>query len=127
MHCCEFCHIQFTPRNQVKNPRACVTEKCQMLRQRDNEKTWKQKHLDQYDKEYHEIQRDKRDKEIEDILNSILKCIEVGIKFLGQKIEFENFKVYFTTFIFQLGIRQINKFWNSKEPFNINDVKEKIT
>jgi hypothetical protein len=127
MHCCEFCHIQFTPRNQVKNPRACVTEKCQKLRQRDNEKTWKQKHLDQYDKEYHEIQRDKRDKEIEDILNSILKCIEVGINFLGQKIEFQNFKVYFTTFIFKLGIRQINKFWNSKEPFNINNVKEQIT
>ncbi|MDD4973678.1 MAG: hypothetical protein PHY93_04975 [Bacteriovorax sp.] len=91
MHCYEFCHIQFTPRNQVKNPRACLTEKCQPLRQRDNEKTWKQKHLDQYDKEYHEIQRDKRTIEIEDILKSLLECLRAGARFLDKNIEFKNF------------------------------------
>ena len=96
-------------------------------RQRDNEKTWKQKHLAEYDKEYHEIQRNKRNKEIEDILNSLFKCIEIGSKFLAKKIEFENLKAHFTTFIFKLGIRKINKFWNSTEPFNINGLDDKIT
>ena len=127
MHSCEFCYCQFIPRNQVKKPRACFEEECQNKRQRDNEKAWKQKHLSEYDKEYHVIQRDKRAKEILDILNSILKCIEVGIKFLGQKIEIENFRAHFKIFIFKLGIRQINKFWNLPEPFNINDVEKKIT
>jgi hypothetical protein len=127
MHCCEFCYCQFTPRNQVKNPRACFEKGCQKKRQRDNEKTWKQKHLAEYDKEYHEIQRNKRNKEIEDILNSLFKCIEIGSKFLAKKIEFENLKAHFTTFIFKLGIRKINKFWNSTEPFNINGLDDKIT
>ena len=127
MHYCEFCHIQFTPRNQVKNPRACVTEKCQTLRQRDNEKTWKQKHLDQYDKEYHEIQRDKRTREIEDILKSLLECLRAGARFLDKKIEFQNFTAIFSDFIFKLGIRKINKFWFLKEAFNISAVEEKFT
>ncbi|MFA6190691.1 MAG: hypothetical protein WC711_04265 [Candidatus Staskawiczbacteria bacterium] len=127
MHCCEFCHIQFQPRNQVKNPRACLTENCQKLRQRDNEKSWKQKHLEQYDNEYHEIQREKRTKEIEDILKSILDCIKAGIRFFGKNIQFDNFTAHFSSFIFKLGIRKINKFWNLKEALNISDVEEKIT
>lgn len=108
MHKCEFCHIQFTPRNQVKNPRACLTENCQKLRQRDNEKSWKQKHLDQYDKEYHEIQREKRTQEIEDILKSLLDCIKAGIRFFGKNIQFDNFTAHFSYIVFAPYRNQLN-------------------
>jgi len=125
MHNCEFCNIQFIPRNQVKKPRACLAKKCQTLRQRDNEKTWKLKHIDQYDKEYFEIQRDKRAKEIKEILESFLVCLKVGLNFMGKNIEFKIFTTIFSDFIFKLGIRKINKFWPLKEAFNISDLEEK--
>jgi len=90
-------------------------------------KTWKQKHLDQYDKEYYEIQRDKRTKEIEDILKSLLECLRAGARFLDKNIEFQKFTAFFSAFIFKLGIRKINKFWFLKEAFNISEVEEKFT
>ena len=71
-----------------------------MLRRRDNKKAWKQKHLNQYDKEYHEIQRDKRAREIEDILKSLLECPKAGARFLDKKIELQNFTAIFFSFYF---------------------------
>jgi hypothetical protein len=120
VHACEFCHIQFTPRNQVKNPRACLAEKCQTLRQRDNEKTWKQKHLAQYDKEYHEIQRDKRSREVEAILKSVLDCLRTGISFFNLNVKIGQFEANFTPFFLGLGIREINKFWDVDNPLKSN-------
>ena len=72
MHICEFCNNQYTPRKQVKNPRACNKDECQKARQRDNENAWKKRHFDQYDKEYYEIQRDKRFREIQSVLESYM-------------------------------------------------------
>ncbi len=118
MHKCEFCHIEFSPRPQVKNPRACKLDQCQAQRQRSNEKAWKERHSNEYDKEYHSIQRDKRLKAIEKVLESILKCFEVGSKLTGKNIHIDDFKAYFATFIFRLGIRRINKFWNNENPLN---------
>ncbi len=127
MHCCEFCHNQFTPRKQVKKPRACFDKNCQILRQRANEKAWKQKHIDQYDKEYHDIQRAKRLKEIETILKSILEFLNAGAKLFGKKINFDHFKVHFAAYFLRLGIRKINKFWNVEDVFNLGNIEATIT
>ena len=48
MHICEFCNIQYEPRKQVQNPRACNKNECQKARQRKNEKEWKGQHSDEY-------------------------------------------------------------------------------
>ena len=118
MHKCEFCHIEFSPRPQVKNPRACKLDQCQTQRQRSNEKAWKLKHSSEYDKEYHEIQRDKRLKAIEKVLESIMKCFDVGSKLIGKNIQINDFKAHITTFLFSLGIRRINKFWDIENVLN---------
>ena len=118
MHKCEFYHIEFSPRPQVKNPRACKLDQCQVKRQRSNEKAWKDKHSQEYDKEYHETQRDKRSRAIEMVLDTILKCLDIGSKLTGKSIQINDFKAYFTTFLFKLGLRRINKFWNTENTLN---------
>ncbi len=109
---CEFCQIEFQPRPQVKNARACASPTCQQRRQRANEKTWRQKNTHLSSKEYHRVRRQQRLQKIRDIAQSIFKCLEVGARFLNQASAGEA-KLYqfFVDFISSLGLRQINKFW----------------
>ena len=109
MHTCEFCHTQFTPRSQVKTPRACNKDMCQRQRQRDNERSWRERHKHLEDKNYHQIRRHQRRKKIHDIGQLIFKCMAVGREFLGIPIYMENMRTHFIDFLLELGIRRINK------------------
>ena len=112
---CKYCNTLYGPRPQVKNPRACDKESCQMARQRDNEKEWREQHRKNYDKEYQEQQRVVRDDAINDVTNNIIKCLEIGKEFLGSignaNFNLDEFKTILSCFFSNLGIRRINKFW----------------
>jgi hypothetical protein len=108
---CEFCHIEFQPRPQVKNPRACSKVSCQQRRQRMNEKSWREQHTHLSGKDYHRIRRGQRSRKLQAVADSILKCVEVGARFLNQPLDRDLFLKFFNSFISELGIRRANKFW----------------
>ena len=120
MHNCEFCNTQFESRPQVKNPRACSKEICQKKRQRFNEREWHLKNPGYADKKYHQIRREQRKKKLELILQSIMKCLEVGKDFLEINVSVNNFNGILRKFLFELGIRNANKLWIEKSgnPFD---------
>lgn len=111
MHKCEFCFATFNPRPQVKNPRACNKEDCQMKRQRANEQDWHRQHSYNRDKQYHKIRRQQRKANLLHIIDVILECLRVGKELLGKRVEIERFRPSFQEFILELGIRNTNKFW----------------
>ena len=112
MKCCEFCLAEFHPRPQVKNPRACENINCQKVRQRQNEKEWRSKNSEYPGEKYYEIKRVQRIRRIKSVLESLIKCFEVGGKLFGFKIIMEEFSRILEGLLFKLGVRQINKFWN---------------
>ena len=109
---CEFCNTEFTPRPQVKNPRACSN--CQKLRQRSNEKSWRTKHLGIYDSKYHKAKRAVRQLAIRTKVKDVIRCIKVGGTLLGlnlsEEIQQSMIDLFFK-FLSDLGIRHANKFW----------------
>jgi hypothetical protein len=111
---CEFCHCEFEGRPQVKHPRACPKPECQRLRQRTNEREWRERHEGYADARYHSIRRDQRKQRIEAIVEILTKCLSVGKDLLGMKIATEEFKHFLAQFLLRLGVRQINKFWPSE-------------
>ncbi len=119
---CEFCSTLFEPRPQTKNPRACNNNnnQCQRERQRANEREWREKNQSVYDSEYHEIQKDKRAKQIEEAYQLILKCLETGSTFLNQKTNFNEFMKIFYRIFFSLGVKRINKLC---PPDKLNNLK----
>ena len=109
---CEFCNTEFTPRPQVKKPRACSN--CQKLRQKANEKSWRTKHLGIYDRKYHRIKREVRQSEIRTKAKDVIRCIKVGGTLLGVNLSEEiqqSMNELFLKFLSDLGIRRANKFW----------------
>jgi len=108
---CEFCHTEYRPRPQVKNPRACNNHLCQKKRQLANEREWRERHKDLADKEYHRVRREQRRRKLQAISDSILKCLEVGSQFLNRSVDRAALSDIFTAFLFELGIRRANKFW----------------
>ena len=109
---CGFCHTEFTPRPQVKRPRACSS--CQKRRQRENEKAWKQRNLGLYDGKYHRRQRDDRTKEFKARIEQLVRCIEVGSSFLGAVFSDESkaeFKAWLLIAVLGAGVRRANKLW----------------
>lgn len=115
MRTCNYCHTSYSHRPQVTNPQACKKEECQQARQRDNEKRWKEKNKHHYSKDYYELQRDKRSKAISARAKEVMDCLEVGKKLLNKAINLENFNKHFMPIFSQLGIRFINKLWNSED------------
>jgi len=114
---CEFCNSEFSPRPQVKKPRACPN--CQRLRQRANEKAWREKNLGCYDGKYHSAKRDGRKAAIQEKVTDLLRCIEVGGTLLGVPFTKEirdSFQGIFLKFMFTLGIRIVNKVWPVEIP-----------
>ena len=112
---CEFCNTEFTPRPQVKNPRACTN--CQKTRQRANEKSWRNTSLGLYDGKYHQVKRECRKVEIQTKVQDLVRCIEVGGTLLGLALTKEiqaSFQEFFLKFLINLGIRRANKFWPLK-------------
>ena len=105
---CTYCNCTYLPRPQVKNPKACKKNRCQKLRQRDNERSWHQKNRDIYDSKYARIQREIRKVKIKKMIQTIINALAIGLRFNGHDFN-ENFK-NLTLFLSELGIRQLNKF-----------------
>lgn len=104
---CEYCNATFTPREQVKRPRACNNSKCQKMRQRDNEKAWREKNKGLYDKKYYQIKSFERQKNLTTIINKIAEAIVIGFRFEGQDLS-EYFD-YICKLLTSVGIRKLNK------------------
>ncbi len=111
---CEICKEEFTPRPQIKNPRACSKYACQRERQRRNERDWREKNADLYDRIYHQIQKQKREEKMELILNTIMALLEVGQRFHRMYLNLSKARVFFFEILKSLGLRRINKLWISK-------------
>ena len=110
---CEFCHTEYTPRPQVKKPRACT--ECQELRQAANEKAWKDKNVGLYDGEYHRVRRSGRIRKLRAKIENWIRCMEVGGRLLGVPAFLRENRAElasaFLKFLSRLGITHANKFW----------------
>jgi hypothetical protein len=108
---CEFCQCNFEHRPQVKNPRACGKLACQRLRQRTNEREWRDRQPLSPGANYHEIRRGQRTRKIKRIAATLTKCFETGRRFLGLDVSIEVFAKILEVALLDLGLRKINKFW----------------
>jgi hypothetical protein len=109
MHQCEFCHVMFEGRPQVKRPRAC--RECQGERQKENEKAWHRRNKGLYDLKYHQIQKAERFKKLKSMTEEIFRLLEIGKSFLGVAIDLGGLEEIFQLFFISFGIRKINKLW----------------
>ena len=112
VHKCEFCHTEFIPRPQVKKPRACNHSACQKRRQRANEREWKQRFSLYLDAEYHRSQRLERRKLLKSVVLGLLRCLSTGKELLDFSFRVDLLSPVIEKFIFDLGMRQVNKFWS---------------
>ena len=115
---CKYCNTSYSPRAQVKNPKACNKRECQEKRQRENEKNWHEKHNDLYskNKKYHQEKRVYRHERINEIIKLFMKALLAGLTFCNEKIDRSTFDSLIINYFRDLGIRQINKFWNKLSP-----------
>ena len=107
MHICEFCNTFYTPRPQVKRPRAC--KNCQQKRQKANEKAWRERNRGLYDRKYHAVLRERRCQTIQCIISMFMKVIKIGSTFIGQEINTDQIEQYFSELFRSLGIRKLKK------------------
>ena len=112
MNTCEFCSTDYRPRPQVKKPRAC--ERCQMQRQRSNEKDWRIRNPRYSSALYHRVQRCVRTRRLNAIAQLLLKCVQVGKDMMGMAVAMEVLTPALGEFLQQLGIRRANKFWRGE-------------
>ncbi len=112
MKICQFCGAQYTPRPQVKNPRACSNPSCQRARQKANENDWHSRNQGLYDANYHNVKRKVRIAWIRDFLRDLMGSLARGLLLNGQKVEeWASFVELFEGFFLGLGIKRLNKFW----------------
>ncbi len=109
MHTCEFCNRSYSPRPQVKRPRAC--KYCQSQRQSSNEKAWRDRHLGLYDKKYHQIKKRKRIATVEAVASKATECLKAGLLFMGIRADVPSIGAYITKLFLSIGIRKLNKLW----------------
>lgn len=109
---CEFCHTEYTPRPQVKKPRACPG--CQKQRQRDNEYCWRKLNPRYASAQYHELQRGIRDRKLKAAADALSECIRIGKEMVGINLEMKELGVALMEFLHTLGIRRVNKLWKSE-------------
>ena len=112
MRNCEFCHTEYTPRPQVKKPRACAD--CQKPRQRDNEYRWRKANPRYSLPLYYEQWRKDRDKRLKTAVDALSKCIRIGKDMVGMNLEMDELGAALTEFLYTLGIRRVNKLWKSE-------------
>jgi hypothetical protein len=105
---CKYCHDTYQARPQVKNPQACNKSQCQKLRQANNEKLWRQKNQNLYDKKYHRIKKSVRDSQVKKIVAELIESFMTGLRFKGKMFS-ETHILY--QFFNSLGIRFLNKFY----------------
>jgi len=106
MHRCEFCHVMFEARPQVKRPRAC--KNCQAKRQR-KEEDWRDRHTGIYDGKYQQIQKRERLKKLKEMTEQIMKLIEVGKTFLGEALDLKVMGELLHRFLVFSGIRRVKQ------------------
>ena len=111
VHQCEFCCASFSPRPQVKNPRACGRAECQGKRQRSNELAWRQRNNVVNDPEYHLLCKRARLERLGHVSERMSRCLSTGATFLNEKIPLELMRDLLFQFLRELGIRRVNKFW----------------
>ena len=110
---CEFCNREFTPRPQVKHPRACFESSCQDARQRTNEKDWRNRQDEGGPDSYDSLQRSVRMAGIKEIVAEILKCLNVGRRMYKMSNFSPEAADLFVQIFLKLGIRKTNKFWTA--------------
>lgn len=110
---CKFCKKQFIPRPQTRNPTACDNPECQRKRQRQNEIDWHEQNKNLYGLEYHRIKKQQRLKTLIDLRKIFMKAIKAGMELLGIRLNFDCLNLCIQKFFVNLGIRSVNKLWNS--------------
>jgi len=111
---CEYCNATYTPREQVKRPRACNNSKCQKMRQADNERAWRSKNQGLYDNKYHQIKSSERHKNLSILIDIIIESLLTGFRFSGVSFS-QDRKIFFELFS-TIGIRELNKLCLSFSP-----------
>ena len=106
---CEFCSRSFSPRPQVKSPRACEASACQASRQRSNERDWHSRQADLQGGDYHRHKRASRARRIRAIAERLFACLEKGALLLGEGVDLGAARVELELIFFRLGIRRLNK------------------
>ena len=119
MSVCEFCEALFSPRPQVKNPRACSNDCCQKKRQRLNEKTWRERHPELYGKEYFAGQKETRARVLEGLAAIVSSCFKTGAILIGVDMDWTAVRKEFENLFLQLGLRRVNKFWSEQNRLSI--------
>lgn len=120
---CKFCGTLFSSRPQVKNPKACNNLPCQKARQARNESDWHKRNSNLYleNAKYHQERRIERHQIISQLINSFLEAIFSGFILKGIFVDKKLFEHFFSDFMCSVGLREINKFCNDKNPI-INDM-----
>lgn len=119
LHTCEICGDFFTPRPQIKNPRACEKKSCQKARQRLNEREWREKNRPFIDPSYFRLKRQERHKVLRRITDKLFECLRIGNTFLGSPVNLDKLRTFFFQFLKALGIRTAKKFCRpSKDPLD---------
>lgn len=122
MTLCQFCNKPFKARPQVKSPRAC--SKCQKLRQKMNEKEWRNNNPGKYDQQYHKKQRKIRHKALNTLCLKVIEYINIGSVYLKGKIDTGRLKPVITLFFRRLGIRNVKKFWQPDNHCRLKLIKD---
>ena len=97
------------PRPQAKRPRAC--RNCQKLRQKANEKDWRERNPGIYDANYHTIKKKVREARIEEISIKATACLSRGALLVGLCIDSLKIGAKILKLLLFVGLREINKLW----------------
>ena len=107
---CNFCDTEYSPRPQVKSPRACSKMSCQNQRQRSNEREWRQKNGGKYGSEYFRKWRKQSHQRKNRLAVELLESLKVGMTLRGrQEFDFGIFREFIGDFLGSLGMRSANK------------------
>ncbi len=115
VHRCEFCRGSFSPRPQVKRPRACARPDCQDARQKANGRAWRQRNPGLFDGKYHELMRKLRTSRIEAIAHEISRALDLGARLLGKGFDAASAVVILVRIFADLGVRAANKLWPTEK------------
>lgn len=108
---CNICNETYTPRPQVKSPKACFKLSCQEERQKANEISWRSRNREAYDGKYHSIQRASRAKKLNEIVRRFLECLSIGGRMKNFHFDLTSLQVFLTQVLARHGSRACNKFW----------------
>lgn len=108
---CTICSESFTPRPQVKTPKACFERACQAARQKANEISWRDRNREGSGGRYHSLQRSIRAKRLSEIVAQLLDCLKIGGRMKSFTFDAGSFGEFLLAALIKLGTRACNKFW----------------